>query len=172
MSDATKYAEALVQAALGEWVDQLVSVQRALRRSPDVATTLTDPNSPPTNRESAVTRILPHDAAPQVSKFVRLLVREGDIRLLDEIVRRVQGLVPTLSDDHSVLVTSAHELSTEEREKLEAKLAAEHAGGQAQQVRYEVDPELLGGLRIQIGDRVMDHSVASRLDALRARLIG
>ena len=172
MSNASKYAEALVQAALGEWVDQLASVQRAMRRSPEVATILNDANAPSTSRESAVSQIIPRDAAPQVSKFVRLLAREGDLRLLDEIVRRVQGLVPSLNDDTNAVVTSAYELSTAEKEKMEAKLAADYGDGQPLQVRYEVDSDLLGGLRIQVGDRIMDYSVASRLDALRSKLVG
>jgi F-type H+-transporting ATPase subunit delta len=172
VNNVNTYAQALVQAALGKWVDQLASVQRATRRSPELLATLTDPNAPVDARERAVNQLLPDQTALEVKQFVRLLAREGDLRLLDEILRHVQSIVPSLAgDDHNVVITSAHELNTLEKERLYAKLSAEQ-GGQELRIRYEVDPELLGGLRIQVGDRVSDYSVASRLDALRAKLVG
>jgi F-type H+-transporting ATPase subunit delta len=166
---ATKYAQGLVQAALGTWLEQLAAVQRNIRRSPDLATTLNDPNALPTERESAVGRIVPATAAPEVVQFVRLLARQGDLNQLDEILRTVRATVPALEETANALVTSAHELSSAEKEQLEQKLRRDH--GADTRVAFEVDPELLGGLRIRIGDRIIDHTVASRLDALRQRLV-
>jgi F-type H+-transporting ATPase subunit delta len=166
---STTYAQALVQAALGDWIEQLTTIQRNLRRNPDLAAVLSDANAVPTDRETAIGRILPANAAPEVVQFVRLLARQGDLRLLGDVVRHVREAVPSLDDASNVVVTSAHELSSSERDRLEAKLQAEH--GADIRVRYEVDPDLLGGLRIRIGDRVMDHTVAARLDALRGRLV-
>lgn len=173
MSNVNTYAQALVQAALGKWVDQLATVQRTARRSPELLATLTDPNAPADARERAVSQIIPDQTSAEVKQFVRLLAREGDLRLLDEILRHVQTLVPSLGgDEHQVVVTSAQELSAAEKEKLQAKLVAEYGNGQEMKTRYEVDPDLLGGLRIQVGDRILDYSVSSRLDALRAKLVG
>jgi F-type H+-transporting ATPase subunit delta len=166
---STTYAQALVQAALGDWIEQLTTIQRNLRRNPDLSAVLSDANAVPTDRETAIGRILPANAAPEVVQFVRLLARQGDLRLLADVVRQVRDIVPTLDDSSNVVVTSAHELATTERERLEVKLQAEH--GEDTRVRYEVDPDLLGGLRIRIGDRVMDYTVAARLDALRGRLV-
>jgi F-type H+-transporting ATPase subunit delta len=173
VSNVNTYAQALVQAALGKWVDQLATVQRAARRSPELLATLTDPNAPADARERAVSQLLPEQTAAEVKQFVRLLAKNGDMRLLDEVLRHVQTLVPSLGgDDHNVVITSAYELSAAEKEKLQAKVAAEYGDGQEMKTRYEVDPDLLGGLRIQVGDRILDYSVASRLDALRATLVG
>lgn len=166
--NTTIYAEALVQAALGEWVDQLTAVQRNLRRNPDLAALLGSPNSLPTDRESAVGRILPAKSAPEVQRFVQLLAREGALDSLDDILRRVRTIVPTLSDSASVLVTSAHQLSSEEKDRLEAKLREEH--GDEIRVGYDTDADLLGGLRIRVGDRVIDRSIAAKLEAMRQRL--
>ncbi|MCB0078436.1 MAG: ATP synthase F1 subunit delta [Anaerolineales bacterium] len=165
----TTYAEALVQAALGEWLDQLAVVQRNLRRNPDLAAALSDPNRPPTDRASAVGQLVPSNVAPQVARFVQLLARDGELGNLDDVVRHVRTLVPALSDDSSVLVTSAHALSEAEQSKLEEKLRADH--GQDIRIAYETDADLLGGLRIRVGDRVIDRSVAAKLEALRQRLV-
>lgn len=168
--NANTYAQALVQTALGDWMEQLQTVQRNMRRFPEFGATLTDPNAAATDREMAVSQIIPRGAAPEVSNFVRLLARNGDLRLLDEVVRRVQGYVPSLDSASNVVVTSAQDLNEDEKRRLEDKLSADY--GEGLTVRYETDPDILGGLRIQVGDRVLDYSVASRLDAMRARLVG
>lgn len=169
MSNVSTYAQGLLQSALGDWLDELVRVQRTLRRQPELMTTLSDPNAAPSERESAARRLVSADAPAPVANFVRLLVQQGDITLLDEILRMVRGMVPALDDGGGVLVTSAHALSDTEKETLESRLRASH--GEETRISYELDPELLGGLRIRIGDRIIDHSVAARLDALRERLV-
>ena len=100
---------------------------------------------------------------------VNLLVRDGEIGSLDEILRHVRGMLPALGDDANILVSSAHELSDGEREKLERKLRADH--GEEVRIGYETDPELLGGLRIRVGDQVIDRSIAAKLEAMRQRLV-
>ena len=69
-----------------------------------------------------------------------------------------------------MVITSAQELSNKEKRSLENQLRRKH--GSETQVQYEVDPDLLGGMRIRIGDEVMDYTVAARLEALRERLVG
>ncbi|HEX8681830.1 MAG TPA: ATP synthase F1 subunit delta [Ardenticatenaceae bacterium] len=165
---AQTYAQGLVQAALGLWVEQLEAVQRSYQRQSEAATRLTDPNAPPSERETAVRALIPKDAAPEVARFVRLLAQNGDLRFLEEIIRQIRTSAPNLSGQDAVTVSTAHPLSISDREKLEARLRADYG---ADQFHYEVEPELLGGLRVRIGDRVIDHSVAARLEALRGRLV-
>ena len=104
---ATTYAEALIQSALEGWLEQLTTVQRSLRRSPELAAVLGDPNALPTDRESAIGRLLPATTAPEVARFVRLLAQRGDMNLLSAIVAHVREVVPALSHDEDAEVTSA-----------------------------------------------------------------
>ncbi|MGB0384975.1 MAG: ATP synthase F1 subunit delta [Ardenticatenaceae bacterium] len=168
--NVSNYAQALVQSALGKWLDQLAEVQNKLHRDPEIESILSDANSLPTMRKSAVRQLMPVSASPEISQFVRLLVREGDVNLLGEIIRHVRTLVPAIGNESNVVVISAQELSKDEIQKLERQLRGKH--GDNLQVAYEVDPQLLGGMRIRVGDQVMDHTVAARLNALREQLVG
>lgn len=169
-NNVNNYAQALVEGALGKWLEQLNDVQRRLHRNPTVANTLSDANSSPIARMNAVREITPANAASEITQFVRLLVQNGDIHLLGETIRKVRAMVPAIGRESDVLITSAHDLSNSEKQSLENQLRKKH--GSEVQIQYEVNPDLLGGMRIRIGDEVMDYTVAARLEALRERLVG
>jgi F-type H+-transporting ATPase subunit delta len=65
-------------------------------------------------------------------------------------------------------VSSAVPLTDEEQAALGEKLKARF--GQALNMRFEVEPSLLGGVRVRVGDEVIDGSVKSKLDALAQSL--
>lgn len=68
----------------------------------------------------------------------------------------------------SAEVTSAVPLTEEERQKVKADVL-DRLGGSAT-VSFKVDPSILGGLVIRVGDRVLDGSVAGKLDNMRERV--
>lgn len=67
-------------------------------------------------------------------------------------------------------VTAATELSAAQRERLGAILAS--AYGRSIQINVAVDPEVLGGIRVQVGSEVVDGTILSKLDDARRRLVG
>lgn len=92
--------------------------------------------------------------------------------LLDEFFSGVKsGKLVVLDGDNfhgeSAQVTSALPLSPEEQETVKREVLAK-AG--AKEVTFRVDPSILGGLVIQVGDKVLDSSVAGRLEGLRQNL--
>lgn len=92
--------------------------------------------------------------------------------LLDEFFSGVKsGKLVVLDGDNfhgeSAQVTSALPLSPEEQETVKREVLAK-AG--AKEVTFRVDPSILGGLVIQVGDKVLDTSVAGRLEGLRQNL--
>jgi len=67
-------------------------------------------------------------------------------------------------------VTAAVELSAAQRARL-AKILGDAYGRQFQ-INATVDPEVLGGIRVQVGAEVVDGTVLARLDDARRRLVG
>lgn len=95
------------------------------------------------------------------------------------IEHRRQGLLKTIRDAYIRLVderrgvvqanvTSAVELSAEQRAAIETQLATN--SGKRVRSEYQVDPKLLGGVVVRIGSQVYDGSVRGRLQALGAQL--
>ncbi len=170
---ARVYATALYQAAaeagrleivprdLGEFV-------RALEASPELRQFLaTEDVSDALKKE--VLLELTEGADELVRNLLRLLVdksREGEVaaiyRAFVELVERAQGIV-------HVEVVSAVPLPPELQEELKAKV--ESSLNKKVELKLTVDADILGGLRLRIGDRVVDASIRNRLERLRELLI-
>ncbi len=68
------------------------------------------------------------------------------------------------------MVTAAVPLSDQQKQRLGAALAKLY--GRQVHLNLDVDPEVLGGIRVRVGDEVIDGTVASRLDEAARRLAG
>lgn len=106
-----------------------------------------------------------HDVAMHT---VLLLVRKRRESLLTEIVRQYDALEMQARGEEPLTVTSAKQLSTEELRSLVGRL--EKLYGKKFSVTQTVQPDLIGGVRIMMGDRRIDGSVQGRLEELTRTL--
>lgn len=90
--------------------------------------------------------------------------RRGTLAILGDISR----LVRLDRDGHRAIVESATPLPDSQRINLERDLARVY--GQGLETSFEVNPRLIGGMRIRVGSDVYDASVRAKLAALEARL--
>ena len=82
------------------------------------------------------------------------------------LLKAFSGMVEYAVKSRTATIQSAVPLTEEERSLIQAKLEARYGG--ALYYRWEVEPSLLAGVRIQVGDDVKDGSVRSRIDRLAA----
>ncbi len=87
-------------------------------------------------------------------------IREGKVEVLPEGVERADG---------PVTVTSAVPLTEAEQATIQKELAARL--GEGVEISFQVDPQILGGLVVRVGDRVLDGSFAGQLEQLRETLV-
>lgn len=118
---------------------------------------------PPTVRRQVAERV-----GQQLARLVALLVERRRVDLLPRIVDAYRRLLYARRDIVEAEVTSAAPLTDPERDALRERLA--RLTGRRVEVREQVDPGLLGGLVVRIGDRFYDASVRGRLERLRNRL--
>jgi F-type H+-transporting ATPase subunit delta len=169
------YAEALldvagqdgqVDAVLGE-LDELVD--DVFRGQPEFAAILASPFLPPQEKDRILTRAFEGRALPTVVRFLRVVNRHGRFGLLPGVVRQAREIWDRKQNRRPVAVRSAVPLDDAQREALRERLARMVAATPL--ITFEVDPALIGGLVVQVGDEVYDASVRSRLQQLRHRLI-
>ncbi|MDA8204320.1 MAG: ATP synthase F1 subunit delta, partial [Chloroflexi bacterium] len=105
----------------------------------------------------------------QVLNLIGLLMQRRRIELLPLLASEFQRLVDRRNGVTTATVTSATALSDDERRAVEQRLV-QMTGGPVR-VTTEVDPAIIGGIVVRIGDRQFDGSVRGRLERLRSRLV-
>lgn len=166
---ANQYAQAIMQAMVDRWQGILASVSTALEQNPQVANTISEQSLGVEERIAALESILPADTPTELRNTLKLMVQEGSLDLLDQL----GDALAQVNSDHQggpvkAEVTSAIELSDEEQERMRNALRERH--GDNLTFAFHVNPSLMGGLRVRVGDRLIDTSVASRLQSMRERL--
>lgn len=167
-AQAQRYAEAAFQALLERWQTTLDEFSAALQKDRKASALIADSTKEFAEREKALESVMPKEAPIELQNMLKLMLQEGDLDLVNEVAHALERLgsgqqAPTRAD-----VTSAVELSDKEQESIRATLAEQY--GSDLIFSFRVNPALLGGLRVRIGDRLIDTSVASRLAALRESL--
>jgi F-type H+-transporting ATPase subunit delta len=170
---ARPYAEALFAAArdgkadLQAWADILGQMAQVVSNT-DVREAMTDPRLDDGQRLQVFSGLIPGQLPPPVHNFIELLVRNGRILLLPEI----SVLFTTLMNRHEgtaqAEITSAFELAEAQVADLVAALEVKF--GLKLRPRVTVDPSLIGGVRVAVGDQVLDTSVQAQLTRMRDTL--
>jgi F-type H+-transporting ATPase subunit delta len=117
-----------------------------------------------------VDRLLAGKASAQTLAIVRHLVLQPRGRRIGELLSHAASVVADQAGAAVATVSSATVLPAEQLTRLKTELARRY--GRELSVNLVIDPALVGGLRIQIGDDVIDGSVATRLNDLRIQLAG
>jgi F-type H+-transporting ATPase subunit delta len=119
--------------------------------------------------EARITAALPPDAPREVRNFLLALVREGALGRLPAIVQAFEGYSQTEGRALNSEVTSAVALSQEQQARIREDLRQRY--GDRLEVRFNVDPSLIGGLIIRVGDQVLDNSLRTRLSSIQRNML-
>lgn len=164
----SSYARAIYEAALNHWVRHLTQFRDNLRTDEPARATLNDEGVPFETRKALVDRMLPPDTADELRQLVHTLVGEGHLSLLDDIVVQLRRLVRYGPEVKVATVTSAVSLDEELRSRIEKRLMSRY--GVNVDISWQVDPGLIGGIVVRVGDELIDYSVLTRLELLRRAL--
>jgi F-type H+-transporting ATPase subunit delta len=169
-SSARRYAEALYQIAVSEnAVPAFGASLEGLRRAftPEVLRSLRNPGIPLRARRAAL------DAATAgepkaVRSLLDLLIERDRIALFPRIAEAYAELVERRAGIVKGRITTATELTAGEREELVRRL--ERSSGKKIRATFGVDASLIGGAKVQVGDRLIDSSLKAQLDELQREL--
>ena len=170
---ARNYAEALFQ--LGEqsghtalYADLLDAVAHAVGSTPRIEAVLMSPRITKAEKSRILAKALP-DAPRDFVLFLQSVVKRGRQRLFGDMASQYLALVDIKLDRVRAKVTVARAVDEKLREKIAQDLTK--AIGKQVLPDFEVEPAILGGVIVRVGDRVYDGSVRRRLVRLRRQLL-
>jgi F-type H+-transporting ATPase subunit delta len=150
----------VVQEELGDFVD-------SIREVPELRALLRDPQLDPRAKVSALEQIL-GGADELVRNFLLLLTERGRTSGLEEMKRELDRMVAEEAGQLTLELTTAVELSDEDAEQIVRQI--EEASGRTVEATRHVDPDLLGGVVLQVGSLRLDASLRGRLERLRREI--
>ena len=168
-----RYAEAAFELAVRDekvdaWQRDL-ALAAALAGDEGVVRIVDNPAVPFGKRRKVVEQLLVKHVSPQALNLALLLAKHGRFGVLPSVsseydakVRQTRGIV-------AATVTTPEPLSAAELAAVRTRV--EQLAGAKVELATGVDPGLIGGLTIKIGDRLIDASVRGRLERLRGRLV-
>lgn len=149
---------------------QLFAFTRTIAGSPELELAVNTGLGDPAAKGALVESLLRGRASDATTLIAASLVQRPRGRRVRELLDRALSVVADQRGRAVASVVSAAPLSAAQLDRLTAALSARY--GAAVTINTQVDPSVVGGLRVQIGDDVIDASVATRLHDLRQRLAG
>lgn len=171
---ATRYAQAIYRLAaskkrIDEQLQELIRVRTIFEQHPSLKRAMQSPTVPVSVKKRILKELLTKHVSPTTLHFLFVLVdksREVYIDLIIESYREIQRAEAGVVRCH---VESKTELSTKLQAQLEKHL--ESYTGQKVELVVEENPQMLGGMIIRVGDRVIDGSLDSQLGDIQERLM-
>jgi F-type H+-transporting ATPase subunit delta len=173
---AGRYANAVFELAQDQGaVDavsaDLASLRRAMETSPDLRRLVRSPLFDAEDQARALKAILEQMGANALSvKFVLLLAEKRRLFALTQIIAAYEHLVAASRGETEAEVIAARALSDGEITELKSVLKSRL--GKEPRLHSKIDPTLLGGLVVKVGSRMIDSSLRTKLDGLRAAMKG
>lgn len=172
---AKVYARALFDAAEGEGASETVlgeleQILELARNEKDFSEVLASRLIDAGKRDALLVRLFEGRVSERTLKFLRLLNRKGRLGHLSPITAALDELVQERFGRIEVDVYTVEPIGQGELDTLNKRLS-ETLGKQIVLHPY-TDPSMIGGIRLRLGDQLIDASVRSELNRLRERLLG
>jgi len=169
---ARPYAEAALRLAdaqgkLAEWSAALANLA-AVAADERVRAAVGDPNLSAAKGAGLIISILTGKLSGEAENFVRVLAQNGRLGVVTEIRAHFEALKNEREGTLEAEVTTAFEMAPAQIADLVARL--EKSSGRKVKARVSVDKSLIGGVKVVIGDKVIDGSARAQLSALETAL--
>jgi len=169
---ARPYAEALFQVAakqdLKAWGEQLAALALVAQDS-QLRQFAEDPKVTTEQVFQVVSAASKQTLLPGVQNFLREVIANGRLSVLPAMVQQFHELANTAAGVADAHIYSAYPIDAGQLADILGPL--EKRFGRKLQAKVELEPELIGGVRVVVGDEVLDTSVKARLERMKSSLV-
>ena len=172
-SAATRYAQAVFslgkeRGTLDAWQNDLGELA-TLTGDSRVSSYLSNPSITADTKLATLEASLPSTVQPELRNLAKLLVVRDRTNLIPQIREIFEDQVRAERGITVAQVTTAEPLTADEEALVREKLTA--LTGNTIEITSTIDPEIIGGIVVRIGDQVIDGSVRNKLERMRTRLV-
>jgi len=171
---ARNYAEALFESGeqsgdTERYADLMKAIADSIRTDDTIRHVLESPRVPKHVKQDVLSNALEDYAPKPFIKFLAAVVKRGRQTILTAICDEYMDLVDEKSNRIHAVITLAREPDQAVQEAVKQRLSV--VIGKEVIPHYRTDPDILGGLIVRVGDRIMDGSLRRRMVSLRSKLL-
>lgn len=172
---ARRYAKALAELAqkdgnLVKYQEELAEISSLVRANPDLTRLAFYPLLAPSLKAAALDSVLERGKiSPVVRRFFTVVAQSARLSLVHDIASCYSELVDEATGVVEARVLSSQPLTGNQTTALSASLAKRT--GKTIRLRWQPDPAILGGVKVQVGSTVYDASLQGQLRLLKAKLL-
>ena len=156
------------EGRLDDVEDELFRFNRVVEREPRLRAALSDPALPVDRKNSLLESLVGDRVRPQTLRLLQeAIVTRGTS--FDRTIESFSQLAAARRERSIARVRSAVPLSDDQQQRLAESLTRQF--GRQIHLQVEVDPSVMGGLAVRVGDEVIDSTVARRLEEVRRRFV-
>ncbi len=161
---------ALAQGAAGPALKQLADFGALYAESEELRNVLASPGVPREAKHGVIEKLAARIGASKIIRnFLFVVIDHRRSALLPDIIETFENVVRQRQGIAEAEISSAVELTAAQKKEMAQRIA--DLTGKRVETKYAIDPGLLGGAVVRIGDTIYDGSLRSRLNELRARLV-
>jgi len=150
--------------------DELFRFERIVAGDSELRDTLSMRNTDAKGKSNLVAILLAGKAQPETVRLAQQAVTTPRGRRLDRIMEHFLALAATRREELTALVTVVAPLTEQQQARL--RTALERIYGKTVKLQSIIDAGVVGGIRVQVGDEVVDGTVIRRLDEARRHITG
>jgi F-type H+-transporting ATPase subunit delta len=159
-----------VRGELDDVEDELFRFGRIVSSDRELARILSDRKAPAEGKAALLDRLLSAKVSPVTEQLVRNVLTGPHVGHAETAIERLSEVASRRRGQSVARVTTAVALTAEQEQRLTEVLGRIY--GRTVGLQVTVDPSVLGGLIVQVGDEVIDGSIAHRLEVAGRRLVG
>lgn len=171
---AKRYSQALFDLLsekdqLESGYTELQELRRIFQDNPQLSTMLSDASLQVADREALLQPLL-KQASPYIKNLIQMVYDYGRMENMVDIIDQFQVLYDELHHTVYAEVTTAVELSAEQKSQIEA-VYAKRVGAEKVVLSSKVDPDVIGGVIVKAADTILDGSLRTKINRLRQHLL-
>ncbi len=173
---AGTYGDALFELAVEEkkekeFLEEVTVLKQVLQDNPDFSALMNHPKITKEEKEKVLLSVFEGKFSKELTGFFRLILQKDRYGETDAIIECFIAKMKEHQGIGTAYVTTVTPLKDEQKSAIEKKLLAT-TSYKEMEMHYEEDKDLIGGMVIRIGDRIVDSSIKTKLENLTKELYG
>ena len=171
-----KYANVLVNVSnsenVGDIIQGLISFKNILKKFPNLRYLLSSKKVSVQNKIKSTKNIFSRYYNDITIEFILLLIENNDISIYSDILEKVIALINSSSNAKKIQITSHREYSQEDQSEILSAIKNKFNISDSSETNFNVDAKILGGIKVRIGNKIIDGSVSTKLKKIKQSLLG